>query len=108
MTFHETRLEAIFPNDVRVRFASLSDPDIVRGWTLDGLVVDEASECPDRAFYETLRPMLLDTGGWTWFLYTPKGRNWTCVSGRSPPPKSGPTRWRGISPRWARVSRTGS
>ncbi|HXI16142.1 MAG TPA: hypothetical protein VNM48_07210, partial [Chloroflexota bacterium] len=27
-------------------------------------------------WYEVLRPILMDTNGWAWFLGTPKGRNW--------------------------------
>lgn len=77
VTFNESRLEALFPGGGRVRFASLSEPDLVRGWTLDGFEMDEASEIPARAYYEILRPMLMDTGGWGWFTFTPKGQNWT-------------------------------
>lgn len=76
VTFNESRMEALFPGGGRVRFASLDDPDNVRGWTLDGFAMDEASEIGRRAFYEILRPMLMDTGGWGWFMFTPKGQNW--------------------------------
>ena len=75
--FNESRMEVRSPTGARTRFASLDDPDTVRGWTLDQLVMDEASEIAERAWYEVLRPMLMDTGGGAWFMYTPKGMNWT-------------------------------
>lgn len=76
VTFNESRMEAAFPGGGLVRFASLDDPDNIRGWTLDGFEMDEASEISARAYYEILRPMLMDTGGWGWFTFTPKGQNW--------------------------------
>lgn len=75
--FNESRMDVTFPGGGRIRCASLDNPDNTRGWTLDGFAMDEASECPARAYYEVLRPMLMDTGGWAWFMFTPKGQNWT-------------------------------
>lgn len=57
-------------------YRSLDDPDNARGHTADGLVVDEAGDIKNDAYYEVLRPMLLDTSGWAWLIGTPRGRNW--------------------------------
>ncbi len=75
--FNESRMEAHAPGGGRVDFISLDDPDNARGYTADGVIVDEASEVAERAWYEILRPMLMDTGGEAWFTFTPKGQNWT-------------------------------
>ncbi len=57
-------------------YRSLDDPDNARGHTADGLVIDEAGYVVEPAWYEVLRPMLMDTGGWSWVIGTPHGRNW--------------------------------
>lgn len=57
-------------------FRSLDNPDNVRGYTADGVVMDEAAFIKSDAWLEVLRPMLIDTGGWAWGIGTPKGRNW--------------------------------
>lgn len=57
-------------------FRSLDNPDNVRGYTADGVVMDEAAFVKSEAWQEVLRPMLIDTGGWAWGIGTPKGRNW--------------------------------
>lgn len=75
--FTQQRMTAEFPSGGVIVYRSLDDPDNARGHTADGVVVDEAAEVKEVAWYEVLRPMLLDTEGWAWFLFTPKGRNWT-------------------------------
>lgn len=57
-------------------FRSLDNPDNVRGYTADGVVMDEAAFIKADAWNEVLRPMLIDTGGWAWGIGTPKGNNW--------------------------------
>ena len=57
-------------------FRSLDNPDNVRGYTADGVVMDEAAFVKSEAWQEVLRPMLIDTGGWAWGIGTPQGRNW--------------------------------
>lgn len=75
-TFHETRMEASFPNEGRIIYRSLDNPDNARGHTADGIVMDEAPLVNPDAWDEVLRPMLLDTRGWAWFMGTPLGHNW--------------------------------
>jgi hypothetical protein len=74
--FTQQRMTAEFPTGGRVIFRSLDDPDNARGHTADGVVIDEAQKCKPESWYEVLRPMLIDTGGWAWGLFTPMGRNW--------------------------------
>lgn len=74
--FNVSRMEAVFPRDGSILFRSLDDPDNARGYTADGVVMDEVADIAPSAWYEVLRPMLIDTGGWSWGLGTPKGRNW--------------------------------
>jgi hypothetical protein len=57
-------------------FRSLDNPDNARGYTADGVIIDEAGDVKQDAWYQVLRPMLIDTGGWLWGIGTPKGRNW--------------------------------
>ena len=74
--FMQGRMIAEFPTGGRVVFRSLDDPDNARGHTADGVIMDEAEKVKPAAWYEVLRPMLIDTGGWAWGLGTPLGRNW--------------------------------
>jgi hypothetical protein len=74
--FRQSRMEAVFPGGGRVMFRSLDDPDNARSKTADGVVIDECGDVIEMAWYEVLRPMLVDTGGWLWGIGSPKGRNW--------------------------------
>lgn len=70
------RMTATFPGGGQIIYRSLDNPDNARGYTADGVVVDEVGDVKPLAWYEVLRPMLIDTGGWAWLIGTPKGRNW--------------------------------
>ena len=74
--FKQQTMTMTFPTKGTVIFRSLDDPDNARGHTVDGIVIDEAGDVKEAAWYEVLRPMLIDTGGWAWLIGTPKGRNW--------------------------------
>jgi hypothetical protein len=76
-SFNRSRMEAEFWTGGKIVFRSLEDPDNARGLTADGIGMDEAAYVEDRAWYEVLRPMLMDTGGEAYFLFTPDGKNWT-------------------------------
>ena len=69
-------MEAEIPGAGRILFRSLDDPDNARSKTAHGVVIDEGGDVAEVAWYEVLRPMLIDTGGWAWIIGTPKGRNW--------------------------------
>lgn len=75
-TFTQQRMTAEFSTGGRIIYRSLDDPDNARGHSGDGIVVDEVGDVKEAAWYEVLRPMLLDTGGWAWFIGTPRGHNW--------------------------------
>lgn len=77
--FRDSRMTALFPNGGRILYRSLDNPDNARGHTADGVVVDEAGDVAQTAWYEVLRPMLIDTGGWSWCVGTPHGLNWFWV-----------------------------
>lgn len=74
--FNVSRMEVTFPGGGVILFRSLDNPDNARGETADGVVIDETADVVGAAWYEVLRPMLIDTGGWLWAIGTPKGRNW--------------------------------
>lgn len=74
--FHQQHMTATIPGGGRITYRSLDDPDNARGHTVDGVVIDEIADVKQEAYYEVLRPMLMDTGGWSWGIGTPKGRNW--------------------------------
>jgi len=73
--FSESRMEVGIGKG-RIIYRSLDDPDNARGHTADGLVIDEGGYVSEAAWYEVLRPMLMDTGGWSWVIGTPHGRTW--------------------------------
>lgn len=74
--FNASRMEAKAPSGGRIYYRSLDNPDNARGRTADGVVIDEAGDVAPEAWYEVLRPMLLDTKGDAWLIGTPKGLNW--------------------------------
>ena len=75
-SFTQQRMMAEFPGGGRIVYRSLDDPDNARGHTGDGVVIDEAGDVKEAAWYEVLRPTLIDTGGWAWVIGTPRGHNW--------------------------------
>lgn len=68
--------EINFPTGGKIYMRSLDNPDNARGYTADGVVLDEVADVKEEAYYEIVRPMLIDTGGPLWAIGTPKGRNW--------------------------------
>ena len=76
VSFTQQRMMAEFPTGGKVIFRSLDDPDNARGHTADGVVIDEVEAVKPSAWYEVVRPMLIDTGGWALLMGTPLGRNW--------------------------------
>ncbi len=61
---------------VRVWFLSADNPDNIRGFGFQGLVIDEAASIPQDVWHYVLRPTIAQTLGWAVFVSTPKGRNW--------------------------------
>ena len=65
-------------NGGSIEMWSLDSSDSGRGRTYALVVIDEAAIVPnlERAWEETIRPMLADYEGEAWFLSTPKGMNY--------------------------------
>jgi phage FluMu gp28-like protein len=63
-------------NGSEMEFKSAHEPDNLRGTGLDYLVVDEAADVAEDAYFSCLRPALSDRQGKAVFISTPKGRNW--------------------------------
>ena len=74
--FNLGRMTLELPCGGTITYRSLDNPNNARGFTADGVVIDEASFCKPQAWYEVLRPMLIDTNGWSLSIATPNGRNW--------------------------------
>jgi len=60
----------------RIWFLSADNPDSIRGFGFQGLVIDEAASIPADVWHYVLRPTISQTLGWAVFVSTPKGRNW--------------------------------
>lgn len=63
-------------NGSEMEFKSAHEPDHLRGVGLDYLVVDEAADVSEEAYFSCLRPALSDRRGRVVLISTPKGRNW--------------------------------
>ena len=61
---------------VRIWFLSADNPDNIRGYGFQGIVVDEAASIPPDVWHYVLRPTIGQTLGWAVLISTPKGRNW--------------------------------
>jgi hypothetical protein len=92
-TFNMSRMTATFPGRGELLFRSLDSPDNVRGHTADGVVMDECGDLRPEAWYEVLRPMLIDTQGWAWAVGTPKGRNWFWTEFQNAPDREDSMAW---------------
>lgn len=64
------------PGAGRIIYRTLNDPGTKRGFTADGVVLDECGELDREVYYEVVRPFVMDTGGWIWGIGTPKGLSW--------------------------------
>ena len=58
----------------QIELLGADDPDSLRGIGLDGAILDEYDKMPGSLWGEIIRPTLAETGGWAWFLGTPKGK----------------------------------
>jgi hypothetical protein len=72
-----TRVEFAGPaGKVRIWFLSADNPDNIRGYGFQGIVVDEAAMISPDVWNYVLRPTIAQTLGWAVFVSTPKGHNW--------------------------------
>lgn len=65
-----------FKNKSIIRFRSLVKPDNARGFTIDGVCIDESAYVNGDAFFEVIRPTLMSSLGWAFLGSTPNGQNW--------------------------------
>lgn len=67
----------IFPNGGVVHIKSATDPDSLRGESLDFVVFDEVADIKSDAWFLSIRPALADRQGGALFIGTPRGQaNW--------------------------------
>ena len=72
-----TRVEFTGPaGPVRIWFLSADNPDNIRGFGFQGIVIDEAAMISPDVWNYVLRPTIAQTMGWAVFVSTPKGHNW--------------------------------
>jgi hypothetical protein len=75
--FLKSEMTAYFPNEGKVIFCSLDDPDNARGHSFRMGIFDEVADIKPRAYYEVVSPILANyTDSIFWGIGTPKGRNW--------------------------------
>jgi predicted phage terminase large subunit-like protein len=87
------------PGGGSVSVKTADDPDNLRGYGLDGVVLDEAAFMKEETWSEVLRPALIDRGGWAIFISTPNGLNWFHKLFDDAPRRPGWARWQ--QPTWA-------
>lgn len=74
-TVNEAELWVRFPNGAKVRLFGADDPNSLRGYYFDGVVVDEVAQMKREIWGEILIPALSDRSGWALFIGTPQGEN---------------------------------
>lgn len=72
---NESELYCQFFNGAILQILGADNPDSIRGKDFAGLVLDEFALMKPEIWSEILRPVVAANGAWTWFLFTPKGRN---------------------------------
>lgn len=78
---NESELWVKFPNGAKVRIFGADDPNNLRGYYFDGVVIDEVAQMKRETWIEVLFPALTDrhkldpTLGWAMFIGTPNGLN---------------------------------
>ena len=72
----ESRRRVRAPNGSEIWIKSADHPDSLRGFGLDGAVLDECRFISARTWPEIIRPALSDKLGWAIFNSTPLGYNW--------------------------------
>lgn len=75
LTINESKLSIVLPNGATIRIFGADNPDALRGFYFDGVVLDEVAQMKPEVWGEILRPALSDRHGWAVFIGTPKGIN---------------------------------
>lgn len=72
---NEAELWVRFPNGARIRLYGADNPNSLRGYYFDGVVLDEVAQMKPEIWGEILVPALADRKGWALFIGTPHGIN---------------------------------
>jgi predicted phage terminase large subunit-like protein len=88
-----------FPGGGSISVKTADDPDNLRGFGLDGVILDEAAFMKEATWNQVLRPALLDRAGWAFFISTPNGENWFYELFSSASERENWERWQ--QPTWA-------
>lgn len=76
ISINEVERRVELPGGGSVTIKSGDNPDSLRGFGLDGVVLDEAAFCHEDVWQRALRPALSDRRGWAMMLSSPNGFNW--------------------------------
>lgn len=72
----EGRRRVRAPNGAEIWIKSADNPQSLRGFGLDGAVLDECRDMSPKLWPEVVRPALSDKRGWGMFNSTPRGYDW--------------------------------
>lgn len=72
---NESELYVELPNGARIMLLGADNPDSIRGFYLDGVILDEFADMKPSVWGAIIRPLLADRNGWAVFIGTPKGHN---------------------------------
>ena len=72
---NESELSITLPNDSTIRIFGADNPDALRGFYFDGVILDEVAQMKAEVWSEVIQPALADRLGWALFIGTPKGIN---------------------------------
>jgi hypothetical protein len=72
----EGRRRVKAPNGAEIWIKSADNPQSLRGFGLDGAVLDECRDISPKLWPEVVRPALSDRRGWAIFNSTPRGYDW--------------------------------
>lgn len=75
----EGRRRVTAPNGSQIWIKSADNPQSLRGFGLDGAVMDECRDISAKLWPEVVRPALADKQGWAMFDSTPRGYDWFYV-----------------------------
>lgn len=75
-SFNRKENSIILINGSEIYFKSYQRCDLIRGYSIDALIIDEAAFCPDEDFMKVLRPTLAVRGKKCILCSSPRGYNW--------------------------------
>ena len=73
---NKSQLKMNFINGSQIQFLSADNPDTIRGYSFDWMVIDEAAFIAERAINEAIIPTLTARGKKCLVISTPRSKNW--------------------------------